>query len=295
MASEYARFGCWLHVGQHQYLVGNETVYKLWGGEGSAFSVEQHLGVPTEPGNVSPTDPQVNTTVPIETSLRGETWRLVEDAQYRFFPGEDRQRVEFSFDADGRPFRFLRVRQPRSAGQGLAGFLDRSVLTLEVTEQRPVDTPPRRDRTVELSCEDDILEDVFALHPCWFGGVNRWESPSFFHTYVLGNATIDELEGSFVTKDWREDDLGYPAGYVDGVLLQTSRDGVHWRTVATLDTIHGVPQSFNVTLDDHEAKLVRFASARHPGWGDHPALKHPASMFLRTNLTVTGELPPNLR
>lgn len=294
MESEYARFGCWAHVGHHQYLVGDDVVYELWGGEGSAFSVEQHFGAPTEPGDVSPTDLQVNTTVPIETSLDGETWQTVEDAQYRFLPGDDRQRVEFSFDADGEPFRFLRVRQPRSAGQGLAGFLDRSVLTLEVTEQRPVDTPASHTGSVDLSCGDDILEDVFALHPCWFGGPNRWESPSFFHTYFVENATIDELEGSFITKNWREDDFGFLIQHTDGVLLQTSQDGVHWQTVAEVDTTHGVPQSFSVDLDEHPASFVRFASARHPDWGDHPALKHPASMFLHSELTVTGDLPAGL-
>lgn len=306
MIAAYLEQGCWGHVGMHTYFVAPGASYRLWNGSGTVRSVEQQFAPPTELGNLSGDPPtSIDSRLPVETSLDGRTWTEVGDVRYELVGlGLDlRQDIAFTFEADGEPFRYIRVREPTSATQGLSGFLDRSTMTLNVS---PVEADGRGPATVgdrTLTCEEDILEDVFADHPCWFGGIDRYDAPSWTHTYPIDDeahvANVTALEGSFSMAYWRPDDPGTCCGQtvlgmVDGVAyVQTSLDGVHWTTVADLDVTYGTETAFDVTLDDGlDARFVRVIGAKHPGYWAHPALKHPEGYLLDSTVTVTGTLPP---
>jgi hypothetical protein len=295
--------GCWGHGGMHQYFVGRDAVYALHSGSGHLFSVEQHDSVPTEPGEVGTDPPHVNTSLPVETSLDGLAWQLVTNAQYSFFRlggPPDRQDVYFSFTAGGEPFRFLRVRQPESAAQGLAGYLDFSMMDVNVTVVGPApDVPLSAQQGVARSCTEDILEDVFATHACFYGGLNHWDAPSFLHTYFLGDSRLDRVQGTAMLLFFRPWDPGgccgedVPLGMLDGALLvQTSVDGAAFDTVARVPVGYGTLAPFDAPgLAGHPAKFVRLVAEKHPGFSQNAALKHPEAYLMYSDLTLDGELP----
>lgn len=304
MEASYIADGCWGHFGMHQYFVGRHTIYALQGGSGHAFVVEQQLSPPAEVGGVYTGPPQYNTTVPIETSLDGKAWTLAANAEYRFAglqPGGTsfRQDLRFTFTAAGESFRFLRLREPLSAAQGLSGYLDFSELTLDVDVVGPAPALTLTPQTgVAKSCLSDILEDVWAAHPCSFGGVEHWDSPSWTHTYFLGDARLERVQGTAVLAYFRPDDLGTCCGqtldgWIDGdAHVQTSLDGIAWDTLHTEFVTYGAPWLFDVDgLGGKEASFLRLVSAKHPGYWNHPALKHPEALLAYSDVSLSGQLP----
>lgn len=307
MEHEYLEQGCWGHLGIHTYFVGQDAVYELKNGTGTAFSVEQQFSPPVEDFSVqSSWPPQILTPMPIETSMDGLQWTEVAQAEYRFVGFTEggtslRQEVVFEFQADeGNEFRFLRIRQPLSAGQGLSGYIDASEMTLLVTQVGPAPTPDLSEQeNVHKSCLDDIMEAVWLAHPCWYGGINRWDSPSFFHTYPLGNATLERVEGTALFEYWRPEDPGTCCGQsligvLDGpVFLQSSTNGENWQELASFDATYGVPLEFSVELDGHDTSFLRLVSDKHPGYWNHPALKHPEAYLVHSELSLSGLMPEN--
>lgn len=297
MSSSYVQQGCWAHLGMHRYVVSTNTTLRLHGGSGRVKSVEQQLSPPSEPGDSSLLPPKVRTPIPIEVSEDGRTWTRITDVQYTFaFPLDLRQAIEFTFDADGEEFRYLRIREPRSAAQGLSGYIDHSRLTVDVSvasTDAPANGTTAETRT--FRCQEDILEDVFAEHPCWYGGIDRWDAASWFHTYPIGDAEITRLRGTFQMAYFRPDDPGTCCGQsllgvADGkALIQASDDGASWTTVAEVPTTYGEPTHFDVPLaDSASAHFVRIVSDKHPGYWNHPALKHPEAYLVQSDLLVTG-------
>lgn len=303
MEHTYLEQGCWGHVGMHHYVVGGDTGYTLEGGSGRLFSVEQQLSPPVELAGVRDS-PQVLTAMPIEISMDGIAWTRVADAEYRFVGLESggtalRQEILFTFTADGEPFRFIRVRQPLSAAQGLSGYLDASRMTLKVRDAGSVPAPVlTRQEDAPRSCAEGIMEAVWSAHPCWFGGINRWDTPSFFHTYPLGDARLDRVEATVLFAYFRPDDPGTccgqtRSGMLEGpVLLQSSVDGENWDTIATADIDYGVPHTFAADdLGGLEARFLRLVADKHPGYWRHPALKRPEAYLLHSELALSGLLP----
>lgn len=304
MEHTYLEQGCWGHVGIHHYFVGGDGAYTLHGGAGRLFSVEQQLSPPVEFAAPRTSPPQVVSSMPVEVSLDGITWTRVADAGYRFAGLESggtatRQEILFTFTAAGEPFRFIRVRQPLSAAQGLSGYLDASRMTLEVGDAGLVPAPVvTRQENAARNCSEHIMEAVWAAHPCWFGGINRWDTPSFFHTYPLGDARLDRVEATVVFAYFRPEDPGTccgqtRSGILDGpVLLQSSLDGEAWQTIATVEVGYGTPHTFAVDgLDGRESRFLRLVADKHPGYWNHPALKHPEAYLLHSELILTGLLP----
>lgn len=48
--------------------------------------------------------------------------------------------------------------------------------------------------------------------------------------------------------------------------------------------------TFTVDLEDHETRFLRLISDKHPGYWNHPALKHPEAYLLESSLTLTGTI-----
>lgn len=277
---------CWMHGGHHTYFFGDRT-YRFVKATGMAFAVEQMFSPPTEVVAASPG----TTPVWLESSLDGRTWTEVGYAPYRLLTS--RQEVKFEIgDADGPVFRFLRVRAPRSAAQGLSGYVDHTSLDVVATPLGPAPKPRPAARTVDLTCEDDILEDFFAEHPCWFGGINRYDAPSFFHTYFLGDgARLTKVTGRLRLGPWRTDDT--PATERCKAYIQVSVDGVRWTNVATVDGPFGEERTFSVALKNVRARFVRLFPDYHPRYDDTRTaapLHHPKGFFLGSAVTVTGSL-----
>lgn len=306
----YSEGPCWMHGGHHTYVL-DEPV-RLLGGVGSVFSVEQQLSPPTEYEDTPTTTP-----VHIQTSDDAQDWSEVGAAVYRFLEDlgdgvifdELRQGIAFEFEAN-RTVEYLRIHQPRSAAQGLSGFLDRSQLFLLANETSEDPSPPVsvESGTETFSCEEgEVLEDFFDDHPCWFGGVNRYDTPSFFHTYEPGEGTtVSKIEGKAQVAPWRKDDYFVPIpvpvqasiGEVDAgdrevhvdpsaelepeevgpfveqltrtkVFVQTSPDGINWTTVGNETVLFGERASFEIELEQPEpARFVRLVPDEHPRFDD---------------------------
>lgn len=292
-AMEYAQSGgtCWLHGGHHTYALAGQAT--LRGILAIAFSVEQQYA----PGVVDPNDP---TTWPVhlETSLDGITWTQLMTAPY--LVTSDRQTVWYDDEGLDATFRFLRFHNTPSLTQGLSGFLDHTDGYLMVDNLGT--TPPPTtlaQQTRAFTCEADIMEDFFATHPCWFGGIDRYDSASFWHTYVLGdNATADRISGTFTLLPWRSDDwfLSNSLNNVTATsaFLLTSADGVTWTERARIPATYGVAQSFNVTLADAEARFVRLFPEPHGNFDDvagDPPAHHARGYFMHSGIEVEGMLP----
>lgn len=294
MEWSYVALGCWAHIGIHHYFPGNNTTYALHGGSGSLFSVEQHRSLPNEFGNGSTVPPRVNTSLPIEISMDGLTWAQIDDGEFIYvgLPFSERQDIHYTFTANGDQFRYLRVREPRSHTQGLAGYLDSTMMTLQVTPVGPAPTPTLTPQTgVVYSCETDILEDVFPDHPCTFGSPDRYDSASMFHTYPLGAARLDQIQVRVTILDFRIDDsvgdLGAP------IWVQVSNNGVAFETVSSLNFAnYGIEKTFTVTgLNDKEAKFIRLATGKHPAYNLQDARKHAEGYIHHSEIIVDGDLP----
>ncbi len=230
-------------------------------------------------------------------------------------PTNWRQRVVFDFTANGEPFKFIRIRNAESIYTGLSGFLDFSVMTLQVEDKGLDPTPTLQKHTnLKLSCDKHIMEAIIAEHPCTFGGYvqeqdgesrfvrigntpGQWDSASFFHTYPLDEARLDRIAGKVVVRDYRTD--GTPPS--KAIWLQTSDNGINWTTIHNFSvslrpgefwTYEG---SFNVTgLNNTTASFVRLASLHMPTWFDSFAQRHPWAYFLESELELDGHLSKSM-
>lgn len=296
---------CWIHGGHHTYFVGD--VYALRHVEGIAFSVEQQFAPPA----ALLEDP---TTTPIhfQISMDGQAWQEVSRGTYRFIStspigAPERQTVVFDFDGNGEHFRFLRIHNPLSLSQGISGYLDHTGFYIDADKVDNVNVKAKSlvPSTRVLDCEQGhLMEDFFATHPCTFGGVDRYDSASFFHTYPVGaESELVRIDGQFTLAPFRTDDFflktenGTEVDYVNltstYAFVQTSVDGQHWTNRATVDAAWGVPTSFSVTLPGVEASFVRLFPQYHPEfmrYAEDAPLHHTRGYFLDSAVTVTGNL-----
>ncbi len=283
MENEYAELttkgACWFHLGHHTYDMGGP--FRIGQVEGAVFSVEVQFSPPTELM-------MSQAALAFESSIDGLDWNTVTHLPYNL--RLQRQQIDFSFDAGGIVARFLRIRQPRSAAQGLSGYLDSSRFDADLTPMPSPLSSPAAPGTIELSCAEDVMERFFDEHPCWFGGANRYDSPSVFHTYPISIASVSRIEGTATFLPWRTDD--YTSGGGSRTVLtgyvQVSTDSRHWVTVLTMTGEYGRSIAFAAELGAPvEASFVRVVAEYSHAVKQHPALKHVRGMLLDSSLRVT--------
>lgn len=278
---------CWIHGGHHTYYM--RGAYAFHGVHGLAYAVEQEF---------APSATVVNATHPlsapvrVEVSLDGLTWTHVGEALYAY--GPQRQYVWFDVQGHGEPFRFLRLAAPPSLTEGLSGYLDHSDLRVVADAlASPVAASGATSKTLDCAT-GGVMEDFFALHPCTFGGVDRYDAPSFFHTYVAGaSSNLTRVSGSFTLAPWRSDDFfsGTPLARANATkaFVQVSTDGIEWTTVATVNATYGLPQAFDVALPGTEATFVRLFPEYHANFDTSIAPHHhPRAYFLDSRVTLEG-------
>jgi len=311
---------CFMHSGHQTYDLGHER--EIVGGEGSVLSVEQQYSPPTEYE-----DPLAGTTpIHIQASHDAQNWQEIDAIEYQF--NEDvrdgvllddtlliRQRIDYQFDAEDLNLRYLRFHEPRSAAQGLSGFLDESIAYLYVNdtaETSSIGHSHTESTSLDLSCDDgDVLEDFFSEHPCTFGGVNRYDAASVFHTYKPGEGTqADRIEAEATVDPWRSDDFFEPLQIgasqdaiqhnldqltETSVQLQVSQDSTTWETVAERSVTYGEPFEISAAFDDPKpAPYVRLLPGEHENFDDYKqnAPDHHLEAFLvDSSITVTGDVP----
>lgn len=280
---------CWMHIGHFFYFFGGKT-FHFQRVTGTAFTVEEQLSPPT---GLDPDQPG-NALIYVDISMDGLTWETVGHGSLRL--AEMRQEVRLDITGSGQPFRFLRIHNPPSSAEGLSGYLDAVSLDVQVTRgpRAPAATATTTHRA--LSCENDILEDFFTTHPCTFGGINRWDAPSFMHTYWLGGrGRINKIAGKLTLAPWRYDDYtkGGGSALTTLAVIQTSTDGVHWNTIGEVPADYGKETSFSFPLKQVAAEFVRFFPELHANF-DYPAAPshhHPRAYFLNSELSLDGALP----
>lgn len=298
---------CWMHGGHHTYTL--EDTVEIVGGQGRLFSVEQQFSPPTEYEEAP-----FKTPLALEVSTDGVSWERLDAAEYRFLedPREGsigfltRQAVHFSFETEPTPAEMFRVHQPRSAAQGLSGFIDasRGYLLANDTDAGPPQAPP--EGSLELSCQEDLMEAFFAEHPCWYGGINRYDAASFFHTYHPGEGTmVDRVEASVAVGPWRTDDWFRPITFQveeqvnqttqTRVHLQASPDGQAWSTIATHVVPFGQETTFATELaEPAPASFLRLVTDHHPlseEYRSSAPLHHPEAYFLHSELAIDVTSP----
>lgn len=272
--------GCWFHTGHHTYDL--DALRAIGSITGRLFSVEIQFSPPSE------LDADSLIPITLEASADGRTWSTIDTFPYGLL--STRQEIAFTADGGGMHARYLRLRQPRSLAQGLSGYLDSSSMDVEVAPPFTDAVEQGRTGTYALSCATDIMEAMHPAHPCWFGGINRYDSPSVFHTYPLdGPVTLTAIDGSATFLPWRTDDYTGNGGSRTALKghLFASLDGEHWTNLATFDAQYGLPAPV-VWTGSIEAAYVRFVAEYHRGVRSHPALKHVRGMLLDSNLTVTA-------
>lgn len=277
---------CWFHLGHHTYDAG--APYKVHGVTGATFSVEIPFSPPLE---LNP--PYVSLS--FEASADGLNWTTV--ARPNYIAYQSRQTVPFSFDMGGITARYFRIRQPLSSAQGLSGYLDSSWFdaTVETTTAPP--PPATAPHARSYACASHAMERFWSLHPCWFGGVNRYDSPSVFHTYVLGGpSTVDRVRGSATFGPWRTDDYWFGGGTSTlRAHVLVSANGTAWTKIGTFTGRYGTALPFDFAgLDAKPAQYVRIVAEYHSGGvnpGADPALKHVRGFLLDSSIEVTGALP----
>lgn len=347
MEFSYSDPTCFNHSGHHHFFLGQDTTYKLRHISGLVFSVEEEFSVPTEGlmpvVSAGPLNVGLHTPVTIETSLDGVTWQGAGTGSYRYLDVEEtlawfncstcsleslyRQNVLFGIEGQGQEFRFLRSRQPVSmVTQGLSGFLDHTRLAVTVDPGTPVAETPAPG-SLDLPCEQ-AMEAIHPLHPCWFGGIDRYDSPSYFHTWFLGNATLDEVEASFIALPWRLDDFFQPlnlsvplpqvpppgpeavTAWLDrltmkvdqvvdklevNVTLQASVDTQSWTDLATWRGRYGTVGHVEVEdLGGLPAQFLRLVPEEHARYGDpnnFAANHHPRGYLVYSHASAEGAFP----
>ncbi|MFP5225686.1 MAG: hypothetical protein ACLGH3_09095 [Actinomycetota bacterium] len=269
---------CWFHTGHHTYDLGG--VYAVDNLKGRVFSVEVQFSPPIE-ADAS------GITIVVEASLDGRNWEPIGTMPYAAL--STRQDILFDLDTDGVLARYLRIRQPLSAAQGLSGYLDSSRFEASLRSATADPLPAWESDERELRCASDTMERIYPGHPCWFGGINRYDSPSVFHTYPLdGVQQVGQVEGVATFLPWRTDDYTQNGGNRRTLQahLQSSVDGEDWTTVHTFTAEYGVPAGF-VTDEVGQAAYLRLVAEYHKGVTTHPALKHVRGMLFDSTLLVT--------
>jgi len=284
---------CWIHDGHHTYYFGGAT-YAFRSMDGIAYSVEQMFAPPTE---VAPSaDP--TTKLHVESSLDGTTWTELGTADYVLLT--ERQTVDIHLTGSGQEFRFLRVHEPLSASQGLSGYLDHTQFLVQADDVSAAPVNVTTTAGVKpLDCaQGQVMEAFFATHPCTFGGVDRYDAASFFHTYVAGQgATLTGVGGSFTLAPFRQDDWfeGHETEpQTTLAYVEVSTDGVSFQTVASVNATYGVPQTFHVDLPGTQATFVRLFPEYHASFDDYvnnAPLHHARGYFLASNVTLEGSFP----
>ncbi|MHB8604245.1 MAG: hypothetical protein ACYDCK_03235 [Thermoplasmatota archaeon] len=295
---------CWGHVGHHTYFVGNDTLYALHGGFGNFQPTE--TGVVGEEVGES-LMPAIERGAVIETSVDGLGWSPVETVPIpaQIHPAQvpltanffTTTRVNFQLPDTGTPFRFLRIRQPMSADGALSGYMDGSEAWLNVTALAPTSEPALAARTNHYDCGQDILEDVFADHPCGFGQANHFDAVSTYHTYFLGaRANITNISGTALLVPFRGA-IGVEACASEEITGEvqasdTGRDD--FRVVGTFTAFPGVPERFAFTNLTLAARFIRVAAAPCPAFNTQSG-DHFLEGFLHSStLDVTGDLPAHV-
>lgn len=304
MERSHARGTCWLHHGHHTYFLGDASplaeAYTLEGGDVRIVSVEQHYTPSTETDAAN-----ASTPIHVQVSMDARSWTDIQVLNYTLLSANVRQVITATLASHDEPFRYLRVHEPRSAAQGLSGFLDASRFELAVQPAQASPASGQEAGQRSLDCrEADHMESFFDDHPCWFGGINRYDAPSFFHTYPLdGVASVDRIAGEVQVAPWRSDDwflpLVPPVSQVTTtqVFVQASVDSYTWSTLHTFEVRFDLtePTPFSLDLDQPvPARYLRFVTDHKPGSEDHredPPSHHPEAFFLDSRLTVEGMLP----
>lgn len=266
---------CWFHLGHHTYDIGRSVaLHRI---NGSMFSVEQQFSPPTEINDNG-------FSIIIEASESGLVWNEIARPLYTL--GSMRQTVNFDIDAAGAVARYVRIRQPRSIAQGLSGYIDSSNFDIAISE---VDEQPIPRFPATLRCAQHVMERFFETHPCWFGGINRYDSPSVFHTYPVAGATLTNIAGSVTFLPWRSDDYTQNGGSRTAIagVVQTSVDGVTWTKAGDVMGTYGVPISFSLPQASVLANYIRLAAEYHTGASTHPALKHVRGFIVDSSLQLT--------
>jgi hypothetical protein len=278
---------CWMHSGHQTYYTGG-TTYSLRAVNGYVSAVEQMFSPPIE---TAPTPGK--TPIHVDVSTDGIAWTDAGIAEYTLLV--ERQAFYFEFTGAGQQFRYIRAHEPLSAAQGLSGYLDYSLLDVEA-DVAGTASATAAPGTRDLSCDKDILEDFVALHPCWFGGIDRYDAASYFHTYPLADgAKLDRISGSFTLAPWRLDDWRDGGGSATATLayVQTSVDGIAWTDRATVGATYGQSASFDLTLPHVDAKFVRLFPQYHARFAQlqtFAANHHARGYFLASNVHVEGDV-----
>lgn len=217
--------------------------------------------------------------------------------------GTNRQQVTLTAAPAAGTFEIFRVRAPMSSTQGLAGYLDLSEGEILVNASALPTHGPKSQGSRTLSCDGGrLMEDVFVQHPCWFGGIDRWDSPSSTHTYALGGTQVlERVNGTFTVLPFRTDDFfNVPPTDEQStetrVFVETSVDGTTWHAVGDLAARFGEETTFDMDVGSPgAARYVRLVPDRHPGWErttqDAP-LHHLEAYFFESRLTIEGNLTP---
>lgn len=326
--------GCDARLGIETYFVGKDRTYRLHAGKGLVITNGMTLSPSTDivgPNGGPATSPSIIAApqrLILETSLDGFLWTEIQVRNLNWVgvevPSLDTEHDPqvttagtvfgaryvnfFSFSVFEPPeFRFLRVRQPQSAAQGLSGFIEATNLRIEVVEDRILTPPAPTANVQERTCHLDMMDHTFPTHRCWFGGAQHWDAASVYHTYFLDNTTLTRIEVTATPLLYRALDAiadaspvnANPAGAVQSgrVHVHLSEDGERW-TELTNAADPEVPYGQQLRLDlDVVARLGTAARARFVQLtGDlHPSFSDPNCGAL-TGVVVptagTGALTP---
>lgn len=293
---------CWGHVGHHTYFLGQPHV--LHHVAGRVFAVE--IAYTTLADDAEP-------VLPVQVSLDGSNWTTVAGFDYPLGQDpEDRYEIFTSATVEDVPFRFLRVHMPRSAHEGLAGYLDASNFTLAASPA--ANAPPEPAPQTSADCRDGLLDSFFPEHPCWFGGYDNldrqqggdpdtlhaswdiydeswFDAPSFLHTYYLSGVG-GRLQADVTVQMWRLFHYGLCSGLdplntpvAPTVVAEASPDGQQWSLIAQEPGSYLDPVHLEGDVPD-DTRFVRFGAGRGASYsagGCH----HPVAFVVDSRLTIT--------
>ncbi len=291
---------CWGHVGHHTYFLGD--AYTLQHVAGRVFAVEiAYTTLADEP------------VLPVQVSLDGANWTTVAGFDYPLGEDpEDRYEIFTSAAVADVSFRFLRVHMPRSAHEGLAGYLDASNFTLQATPAPGA--PPEPAARLSADCHEGLLDSFFADHPCWFGGydpVDRqqggdpetlhaswdiydeswFDSPSFLHTYYLAGVG-GRLHADVTVQMWRMFHYGLCSGLdplrtpvVPTVVAEASGDGQTWTRIAEVPGSYLDPVELEGDVPD-DTRFLRFGAGRGASYSQG-GCHHPVAFVVDSQLSIS--------
>jgi len=238
-----------------------------------------------------PTDPEEQAPwyIYVETSMDGTDWEIVGKALFGWVKGSQQETITLS---SWKTFRFIRVRQPDDvAGKTLAGYLDSvgfNLPDLEKVEDEGTITvneePLQCDSTNSI---DGIpIPDVgqkFLGMPSYLGVVRTEEQKicgdvgilTHKYSFAAGNEVVtwfagwekkwivDKLEGNIKTCHFR-------STYTKvRFVVQTSMDGITWKTITETDPSVYPDGEYTLTLKDDEPFEFRFLRifTKPASWG----------------------------